>query len=691
MSSYQCDWALLQNVRALYAARHGPGRRPASLGLSSGGVATSRSSASSTQTQPCERQDAVLSSQTSSCVRAEDVTQPLKRRRVGCKRPPQNELEIAMHATPEVSSVEDHGQHVAMPASDQPPGPVRWRGRDSARKYAVRTEVFKAAVALNPAGDSLDGRFSMVMEELSNGDGLMHHSNVRSIVSSLKGEQLRAYYERCVAVAAASRQGHDLLHHLAELAVRAGAEYGSVVARPGGLQPTKVQSMLCTFNGPWGLLPASLCFIADRATSRSDGLARLRADPWCLALWTRVREFAEYLASLLRMTSWSCALEVSLPDAGSEEARCVRVHFHLFCCFGTRGAKVDEWLSFDGCAPHFSRPTYAGRAGRGRHSLAMQGQGHYYCLAPKFSSVFSTASDQPRLLCGVRTNWIIALYADGKISADVAVSEVVKYKRDVQRALAAISAAEHAAQEMRLADLVRQVELVDRSFWRPRVHLADVEEVFMRQFEVFRGRRRFLVLTGPSGVGKTDYIRALAADTRIQNRIKETERCQSDQPDKIPAPAHGGGTEVLEVCAHGDGSSLPDVKRLSPVVHGWLLIDEITPVLVINNRRLFQGKAGWTNISGSATNVYAGRVCSWGVRIVGTANDWRERAAALPAADQSWLSENSIVVDVRAPLWHESAPIAHSGGHLCGLRLCLFVLIRGVGGAAVFGNMTWAP
>ena len=137
----------------------------------------------------------------------------------------------------------------------------------------MRTEVFKAVVALNPAGDSLDGRFAMLMEELSNGDGLMRHSNVRSIVSSLKGEQLRAYYDRCVAVAAASCQGHDLLHHLAELAAHAGEEDGAGNARPRGLRPTKVQSMLCTFNGPWGLLPVSLCFSADRATSRSDGLA----------------------------------------------------------------------------------------------------------------------------------------------------------------------------------------------------------------------------------------------------------------------------------------------------------------------------------------------------------------------------------------------------------------------------------
>jgi hypothetical protein len=105
------------------------------------------------------------------------------------------------------------------------------------------------------------------------------------------------------------------------------------------------------------------------------------------------------------------------------------------------------------------------------------------------------------------------------------------------------------------------------------------------------------------------------------------------------------------VSARGDGQTLPDVKDLSPLRQGWLLVDEITPVLVIKNRRFFQGKSGWTNISGSATNVYAKRVLSWGVRIIGTANDWRERSAALDPESRRWLCANSIVADVKRPLW----------------------------------------
>jgi hypothetical protein len=416
------------------------------------------------------------------------------------------------------------------------------------------------------------------------------------------------------------------------------------------VRPERVSSVLLTFNGRWGLLPAHMAFPTNTAAALAAGISALRVDPWCIDLWRRVQDFVALTGGSLSMSSWSCALEVS-ENSGTAPGMCERVHFHMFCAFRIRGPKLADWPSFEGSQPHLSRPAVCGGRSRGRHASAMQGQGHYYCLAPKTSSLFSCSSDQPKLASFVRTNWIVALYAEGKMTAASAVSEVVKYRRDVSRTLAGITAAESAADELALGSLVARVERAEQELRRPRVYLPLVEVVFLGQFERFAGRRKFLVLTGPSGLGKTDYVRSLVADETIRRRIADSTSRRSDQPDDSIPPAHGGGVELLEVSSHGSGETLPDVKDLSPLKFGWLLVDEVTPQLVINNRRLFQGKSGWTNISASATNVYARRVCSWGIRIIGTCNDWHERSAMLVQEDRQWLVQNSIVVDVDGPLW----------------------------------------
>ena len=278
------------------------------------------------------------------------------------------------------------------------------------------------------------------------------------------------------------------------------------------------------------------------------------------------------------------------------------------------------------------------------------------CL-PMCSMVLTTASNQTLLLTTVRARWIIAPYAEVKLSIDAVVAEVVEYKRDVQWSFAAST-----RPNMRARSCVwkgycgrwtaRIVHCGARVFG-----LLDVEEVFLCHFVGFLSRRRLLVPTGPSGLGKTNYIRPLSADPRIRSRIRETAFCQSDQPDQAPVPSHGGGTEFWEVCAHGYGSALPDVRPFACCAR--VALDRRDHAGIGHQqRRVLQSKADWAAISGSATTLYASNVCSWGAQIVGTANDWRERTAVLAEPDQLWLVESSIGTDVRAPLWQHAAAIS---------------------------------
>ena len=162
--------------------------------------------------------------------------------------------------------------------------------------------------------------------------------------------------------------------------------------------------------------------------------------------------------------------------------------------------------------------------------------------------------------------------------------------------------------------------------------------------------------------GKTYGIRPLSAVPRIRSRIKETALRQSSQTDQarsaVPWRRHG---VVGSLRARG---RLGAARLQAPFACcAWvLLIYEVAPVLVTNDRRLLQGKAVWTIISSAQLICMPADYILGGVRIGGIANDWRERATMLAEPGQLWLAENSIVVDVRAPLWNHVAAISRQGG-----------------------------
>jgi len=139
-------------------------------------------------------------------------------------------------------------------------------------------------------------------------------------------------------------------------------------------------------------------------------------------------------------------------------------------------------------------------------------------------------------------------------------------------------------EESRLQCLVENLEDIEARRRLPRLRLLAVENVVLRQFHEYQARRRFLVLSGPSGLGKTDFVRSLVYDEDIRRQIQQASGVLSDQPGHPASlPAHGGGLGLLEVCAHGDGETLPDIKDLSPLRYGWMLVDEATPELVLRN------------------------------------------------------------------------------------------------------------
>jgi hypothetical protein len=150
-----------------------------------------------------------------------------------------------------------------------------------------------------------------------------------------------------------------------------------------------------------------------------------------------------------------------------------------------------------------------------------------------------------------------------------------------------------------------------------------VQKAFLPQFaDPTLARRKFLVLEGPSQVGKTEYARSLVASPEA----------------------------VLELnCVNQ--KQFVDLRAFSPGVHRLVLWDEAEPSLILNNKKLIQGQAVEVQMGMSSTSCHGYSIFPWGLLMVVCSNTWSWHMRALPQEDAQWLSSNSIHVQVITPLW----------------------------------------
>ena len=148
-------------------------------------------------------------------------------------------------------------------------------------------------------------------------------------------------------------------------------------------------------------------------------------------------------------------------------------------------------------------------------------------------------------------------------------------------------------------------------------------EIFMRQFDEALHRYKFLVLSGPSRVGKTAFARSLCAQ----------------------------GFETLEVnCASG---AEPELRAYRLRKHDLILFDEVVAPQVACQRKLFQAQSAPVQLGCSATNCHSYPIFVWRKKLVLASNNWESSLTLLSEADREWVDANSIVLGVLEPMWQE--------------------------------------
>lgn len=139
-------------------------------------------------------------------------------------------------------------------------------------------------------------------------------------------------------------------------------------------------------------------------------------------------------------------------------------------------------------------------------------------------------------------------------------------------------------------------------------------------------RRPFLVLHGPSAVGKSIFARSLA----------EQNNCP-----------------FLAVNMSG-GILTPDLRAFRFGHHKFVILEEASVDAVLHNKLLVQGCAMVIQLGQTTTSRWGYPICTHGVRFVITSNKWVAEAAQVDDPDdRAWLDVNAIVVVEEERCWSE--------------------------------------
>ena len=273
-------------------------------------------------------------------------------------------------------------------------------------------------------------------------------------------------------------------------------------------------------------------------------------------------------------------------------------------------------LTFLGSLPNKSQQEAAGH--RGKNVFC----GIYYCVAKKIGNLFSSSTAVPWEHFPVNCDWCFSLLELGKMSYANVRADICRSPKNLAIKLGNLEKWHEEKllreREARIDARLAQLKLKQRPFkTHPQVN------AFLRKFNGPNPceRKMILVLTGPSGMGKTQFVRSL-----------------------FPSGA------LLELNAANMGT--PCLPGFDEEKHKAIFWDECPAILVSDNRKLFQHTATLIDLGHSPAGQHIKRV--WlndAVSIIAT-NRWEEDVAAMNSpSDEAWLRANTVVIRVTTPLY----------------------------------------
>jgi len=222
----------------------------------------------------------------------------------------------------------------------------------------------------------------------------------------------------------------------------------------------------------------------------------------------------------------------------------------------------------------------------------------------------------------VNGDWILSLVVQEKLSLENARKEMIRSGRGLVRRLADLDKLLECRKEQELSRRVAVLQARhSRALRRFRI-FPEIEAWRSSYDREGLPRKKFLVLEGGSGLGKTEFVRALAGPSR-----------------------------TLELNCANCGTS-PDLRQHCALTHKVVLFDEAPASLVAANRKLFQAPCCWVDLGHSPTGRDVYRVFLNDSLLVVCSNGWsRQCMQALAPDDREWLVANSVYVVVDEPMF----------------------------------------
>ena len=350
-------------------------------------------------------------------------------------------------------------------------------------------------------------------------------------------------------------------------------------------------------------------------------VADLRAQLPVSKLWDKFRDHIQEAQKSTRATDVASSLEVC-PETFLLQGK-VKLHGHSFLRISEGAAFLElsnkDPLLFLGITPVPSTNLH-GLSIKGSRSGSWAGF-HYCCVPTKTGCVHCSSTKQPYTGYLVNPSWIMNMVQAGKLAPHHARPLLVRCV--ASRHIKELDAREEELEKAAVNDLYMAAQ---KTLGQSACDWKQFKEVqfFLAQFSGHAMHRyKFLVLAGPSRLGKTVFARSL-----------------SQTPER-----------VLEInCAAGKE---PDLRAYRIRHHDVIVFDEINPTQVLDQRKLFQSCAAPVQLGSSATNCHSYTVFVWQKLLVLCSNDWEVQVGLCSAAEQDWLGKNSVLLQVEAPMWVE--------------------------------------
>ena len=378
------------------------------------------------------------------------------------------------------------------------------------------------------------------------------------------------------------------------------------------------KSAFLTYNGSWGLM-TSLPVPENLKAGSPEELAciveQCQTSAYLVEAWKSYQAHWEEVCLRDGWTEYAIAFEICTSTL--KDQRLVRVHAHASIRRPVKQKiRSSKGYAWRGALPHVSSLVSAGRCRTSGDNQCM-----YYLQCPKWGQVFSKGNIEPFHTYLVNGEWVLNLVQAGKMHPQVARAEIIKTAKNLPRLLQNLDKYVSEMREQRLRDRIAQIELELQRSERPFKIFPEIER-WKEEHAVARPRYRFLVLVGPSGLGKTQFAKSLVGKGR------------SLELNMASAPE-------------------PNLKDYDHEQHDLILFDECSAEKVLLQKKLFQAPLSAVSLGQSTTGCFAYDVWVHAKLLVVASNVWHHDVHELRKADADWLAANSLVLDVSEPLWQE--------------------------------------